>query len=566
MTAGGDDESPTDDGRPLEGELAASPAHASIDNPDDLLDPRKDPGAGALGSLGAEASVDLPWHVLLRRRVGDRAAKSPRYQWWVLGALMAGLLALNFTFTVFNVVLVQVAHQFHTTRGVLTWTLTGPLLAFGLAAPLSGRLGDLFGHRRLYLFGLAGAMVSAVLTALSTGVGMLLFARILDGVQGAATGTASAALINVVFAREDRVKALGWWTLIGAGGPVIGISIGSPIIQAFGWRALFWFQLVLLVLAFTVVALILPATHGRHGSAGARHAHELAEPEPTSPRRANIDWLGTWSLTIGVLCAMLALTNLQTGSLQSPWVWGMALGALLAGTVFAVDIIWAKSPLIPKRYFTRRNFMFPMGVRAFGNFAYFGGFILLPPLLQFGYGYSVGQVGFISIARPLVFALSSPIAGYFAVKVGERTSAVFGAAALVASMLVFTFFNPHTSLVVIIIALALSGLGMGVAMPSAGSTMANEVAESEYGVMSAAGLLATQLGEVAGIQILTTIQVRLAQSSGAHPSDRAAWIMTFHLPYLIGGIVGLLGVGCALFIRSLDRSGSRPSGAVDLSH
>ena len=95
----------------------------------------------------------------------ERAERSPRYRWWSLTALLAGLLSLNITFTVFVVALPTVRDDFHTNFSVLTWASTGPLLAFGLAAPFFGKAGDLFGHRRLYLFGLAGAMVSAVLTA-----------------------------------------------------------------------------------------------------------------------------------------------------------------------------------------------------------------------------------------------------------------------------------------------------------------------------------------------------------------------------------------------------------------
>ena len=88
-----------------------------------------------------------------------RALASPRYRWWVLVALLAGLFALNFTFTVFVVALPTVAREFDTRISSLTWVSTGPLLAFGLAAPLLGKAGDLFGHRKLYLWGLVGAMV-----------------------------------------------------------------------------------------------------------------------------------------------------------------------------------------------------------------------------------------------------------------------------------------------------------------------------------------------------------------------------------------------------------------------
>ena len=134
--------------------------------------------------------------------------------WW---RCSRGCFALNFTFTVFVVALPTVAKEFHTHISSLTWVSTGPLLAFGLAAPLLGKAGDLFGHRKLYLWGLVGAMVSAVLTATAIGTGELIVARCLDGVQGAATGTASMAIILRMFAPEDRVKAMGWWSMVGGG-------------------------------------------------------------------------------------------------------------------------------------------------------------------------------------------------------------------------------------------------------------------------------------------------------------------------------------------------------------
>src|ERR1700689_2099398 len=208
---------------------------AGDEQTDVLLDPNFGPGGGAMGTMGADGSVETNWFALLHRRVTDRAVRNPRYQWWALVALLAGLLSLNITFTVFVVALPTVKADFHTNFSVLAWASTGPLLAFGVAAPFFGKAGDLFGHRRLYQFGLLGAMVSAILTALAPNVGLELFSR------------------------QGRVKALGWWSLVGAGGPVLGVTLGSPVIQFFGWRTLFWGQLVLLVSASAVVALLLPS-------------------------------------------------------------------------------------------------------------------------------------------------------------------------------------------------------------------------------------------------------------------------------------------------------------------
>ena len=521
-----------------------------VERSDALLDPVADPGGGAMGPLG-DGSVETNWFVLLHRRVSSRAVRSPRYQWWALIALLAGLLALNITFTVFVVALPTVKADFNTNFSVLAWASTGPLLAFGVAAPFFGKAGDLFGHRRLYQFGLLGAMVSAVLTALAPNVGLLLFARALDGVQGAATGTASMAIILELFDREDRVKALGWWSLVGAGGPVLGVTLGSPVIQFFGWRTLFWGQLVLLVIASLVVAVLLPSGRRTRAEVDAASGKTAGDrPHDWS----GMDWVGSWSLAGCVTAGMLVLSIGPLAGWTSPGVVTCAVVCV----VFGLTFVWREAtfahPLVPTTYWRRRNFMFPMGAKAFSSFAYFGGFFLFPLLMEQVYGYSVSQVGFISVARPLIFAISAPIAGYMTVRTGERNATLFGTGALFVSMVVFATLTTSAGLFLVIVALALSGLGMGVSMPATSATMSNELSESEYGIMSAAQLLASQVGEVAGIQVVLTIQESIAKNSGlGNVHHSPALLHSFSVPFWVGAGVAALSVVCALFIRPLRR-------------
>ena len=554
---------------------------------DVLLNPNFDPGGGAMGTMGADGSVETNWFSLLHRRVTDRAVRSPRYQWWALVALLAGLLSLNITFTVFVVALPTVKADFNTNFSVLAWASTGPLLAFGVAAPFFGKAGDLFGHRRLYQFGLLGAMVSAILTATAPDVGMLLFARALDGVQGAATGTASMAIILELFSRQDRVKALGWWSLVGAGGPVLGVTLGSPVIQFFGWRTLFWGQLVLLIIASLVVALLLPSDRrmrARHGDGdvvaggvaadsdgdgdAAESGDVAAGGEADRSRRRwgrervrhpgvwdGMDWVGIWSLAGSVTAAMLVLSIGPIVGWTSPAVITSGVLAVVLAIVFVRRQQTFATPLVPTTYWHRRNFMFPMGTKAFSSFAYFGGFFLFPLLMEQVYGYSVSQVGFISVARPLIFAVSAPIAGYMTVRTGERTATLFGAGSLLLSMILFATLSESAGLLIILVALALSGLGMGVSNPATSATMSNELAASEYGVMSAAQLLATQIGEVAGIQAVLTIQESIARRSGlANVHHSIALLHSFSVAFWVGAGMAALAVVCGLFIRSMPRA------------
>jgi MFS family permease len=511
-------------------------------------------GTGA----GAEGGIVVPWPILFRHRVHRRLSRSDRYQWWVLWTVLAGLLSVNITFTVFVVALPQVAHQLHTSVSTLTWTSTGPLLAFGVAAPVLGKLGDLRGYRRLYLWGLSGAAVSVVLTASAPTAGVLIAARLFDGVQGAATGAASMALVLQAFSHEDRVKAMGWWALVGAGGPVLGVTIGAPVIQYFGWRALFWGELPLMAIAAVLAIVVLPArdrTTGEVGSGvGAGDAAPGAESGDAGPGPwSQLDWTGSWTLALSVTAGLLALNEAPSWGFTAPATVAFFAVGLGAGIVFVIHERRAPHPLIPLRYFRMRNFVFPLGARAFVNFSYMGGFFLFPILMEGIYGYSETRAGLVSTARPLLFSLIAPVAGYAAVKVGERSLVMAGALALTVSMLVFTQLGSHPSLVVIIVALALSGVGNGLSTPSTVSSASNEVAPDELGVMSAAQQLITQIGIVAGIQVMVTVQASAHGGVGS--------LASFHRAYAVGAIAAVLAGVCGFFVRNTprgQRSGPAP--------
>jgi MFS family permease len=230
------------------------------------------------------------------------------------------------------------------------------------------------------------------------------------------------------------------------------------------------------------------------------------------------------------------------------------VAAAVLAVVFVRQQMTFATPLVPTTYWRRRNFMFPMGTKAFASFAYFGGFFLFPLLMEQVYGYSVSQVGFISVARPLVFAISAPIAGYMTVRTGERTATLFGAASLFVSMILFATLHASAGLLIILVALALSGLGMGVSNPATSATMSNELKESEYGVMSAAQLLAAQVGEVAGIQAVLTIQESIARRSGlGNVHHSTALLHSFSVAFWVGAGAAGLAVVFGLFIRSMPR-------------
>jgi EmrB/QacA subfamily drug resistance transporter len=449
----------------------------------------------------------------------------------VLWTVLAGLFSVNVTFTVFAVALPRIAKDFGTDTNTLTWVITGPLLAFGIVAPVLGKVGDLKGHRRLYLFGLAGATVFASLSALAWSATALIVIRTLSAIEGAATGASSMALIFSEFDRDDRVKAMGWWSLVGAGGPVIGVAIGGPLIEAVGWRWIFVGQIPLTIAALGLAFAVLRET-------------------PTGERH-RLDWAGAATLAVGITSFLFALNRGPEWGWSNPLVVGAFVLAPIALTAFVLAESKADEPLLPLDIIRRRNFSLPIGAQMFSNFAYMGGFILAPTLLARMFGYGESKIGFFVLARPLSFSIAAPVAGYLAVKIGERTAAVTGTLVVVGSMLAFASITPGSGDVFIIGALALSGVGLGMASPSISSSVANSVDEEQLGIASAAQQLVTQVGVVAGIQLMSTIQASRERTDGLAGSFRAA--------YLVGAAVCGLGVACALFLRSAERGA--PEGA-----
>ncbi|MDQ3758119.1 MAG: MFS transporter, partial [Actinomycetota bacterium] len=132
-----------------------------------------------LGPGGGEEVVAVPWPVLLRRGMARRARRfGVGRETWVLATVLVGLFSVNVVFTIIAVALPRISRELDTTTSVLTWAITGPLLAYGVAAPILGKAGDLFGHRRVYLLGMAGAHVGALASALAPNAGALIAARV----------------------------------------------------------------------------------------------------------------------------------------------------------------------------------------------------------------------------------------------------------------------------------------------------------------------------------------------------------------------------------------------------
>ncbi len=476
----------------------------------------------AFDSAGVDELGVVPWPILLRRRLRARIGIDPR--WAVLWVVLGGLFTVSFTITILVVSLQRIADDLDTSVSVLNWAITGPMLAFGVVGPAFGKAGDLWGHKRVFVTGLLVAGIFAALTAVAWSASSMIAFRVLSASAGSACGPSAMAYINRLFEAEVRVKPLGYWSFVTAGAPVLGVVAGGPLVETIGWRAIFAVQAPLCLVGVVVALWLLPGTDRLEG--------------------VRFDVKG--SLTLG-----LGATALLGGISQGPkWGWGSpaVLACLAVGFASLVAFVRIEGrvsdPLVRLDWFRTRNIAFPVLSQTLTNFAYMGGFILAPQVLEKGLALSTSTTGLLVIARPLTFSLIAPLAGLVTIRIGERTAGVTGAIGVVASMVCWALVGDDAALWFVVVALALSGAGLGIASPAMTSLTANAVAEHDLGVAGAMQQLMTQLGAVVGTVVLTTISVSGGEGDLA-PYQHAFWVAAG---------VAVLGTVAASFARSTPRT------------
>lgn len=481
------------------------------------------PGAPLIGDIpGGSETPSVAWPLLLRDRMRRRVHSSDRLRWWVLWSVLSGMFAAGFSFTILAVSIPQIADDLGASETALTWVVSAPLLMFAVAMPVLGKAGDVYGHRRVYLTGLSAFVVFTALSAAAWNAPALIGIRTIAALEGAATGPTSMAIINLAFPAGDRVKAMGWFSLVAAGAPVLGLIVGGVVIDAFGWRMLFLMQLPLAGLALLLNAIVLRETPRRE--------------------RTPLDFRGAVAVAVVAVSALVVLERGNAWGFTHPLVIAAALISPLGAYAFVRAERRAPDPLIPLDLFSRRNFSAPLVTQFFGNVSYMGGFIISPLLMQHVFDYNVTAAALAMMWRPLAFSLSAPAAGYAATRIGEKASAIAGESGIAVSLVLMGLGASEHSVALVVLGLVVSGIGMGVASPSLQSSVANAVDEEHLGIAGAAQQMVFTVGASAGIQLLSVLL----------GSSRAAG--DFASAYFIGAAVGAVAVGGALFVRSLERS------------
>jgi MFS family permease len=404
-----------------------------------------------------------------------------RRQRRVLWATLVGVFVTSFPSVILVAALPDIARDFRVGETSVGWVLTAPMIAAAVLVPLFGRLGDLRGHRQVFLLGFAVAGALGALSAAAPNLGALIVLRTLSQAAGMATTPTALALIMATHGPADRPRALGAWAFAGASAPVTGLLAGGPIISAVGWRGIFVGEAVLIGLALPVCIRSLPRT----------------------PRLDDVrfDVLGGLLLMLGSGAAVFALDR----SAQ----WGFTSAPVLVAAATSPLVLWAfvrvegrtADPLLPLHLLRRRAFVAPVLGDSLLNLPSIGAFFLAPLVLHGVFDRSVGESAYLLIPMPMGMSALANVGGWLTVRIGERRTGVLGAFVMLVALAVGAVGCAAEVLPLVVLGFALHGAAIGINQPALASAAAGALDATSTGVGMAVMRMVSQLGAAAGISV-----------------------------------------------------------------
>ncbi|NBP50585.1 MAG: MFS transporter, partial [Actinobacteria bacterium] len=242
---------------------------------------------------------------------------------------------------------------------------------------------------------------------------------------------------------------------------------------------------------------------------------------------------GSALLGTGSVLVLVAINRGNSWGWGSPVILGCAIGGAAALWAFVRTERRSPEPLLPLHWLRTRNVAVPLAISGLMTLTYMGSFLVVPQMLQEGLGYSPSQVGWITIARPLAFALAAPLAGAVALRIGQRSAGMLGGASMaLATVLLIAIAGPGPDAVLAVAGLALAGAGTGIAVPSLTALIAGSVDSSDLGVAGALRQLASEMGGVL-VAWISSATCRANSSSGTVACMASSLVMsptTFTLP------------------------------------
>jgi EmrB/QacA subfamily drug resistance transporter len=417
-------------------------------------------------------------------------------RWWTLAAMCFALFMIMLDNTVVNVALPSIQKSLGASIGGLEWTVNAYTLSFAVLLVTGGRLGDIFGRRRMFLFGVVAFGASSGLIALAQSETWLVTFRALQGVGAAFMMPATLSIITNAFPPHERGKAIGTWAGVSAMALAIGPVVGGFLVENVSWQSIF---LLNLPVAAVAVVVTLFATHESR--------------DETSSR--SIDFPGVASITIGLAAMVLALVEGNAWGWGSGRIVGLLAVAVVGLVSFAVVEKRTANPMVDFRFFQSRSFLGANIVAFIVSFAMLATFFFLALYLQNVRGYSPLQAGVRFLPMTVVIIIGGPIAGRLSDKIGPRPLMVGGLLLNAISLFWQGHLSVDTPYTSLLGAFILMGLGMGLIMSPMSTAAMNAVDQTKAGVASGVLSMSRMVGGTFGVAVMGA----LISGLGRHKID-----------------------------------------------
>ena len=451
-------------------------------------------------------------------------------RWWALYVLCLGVLMIVLDTTIVNVALPSIQDSLGFSDSSLAWVVNAYLLTFGGFLLLGGRLGDLYGHRRLFLAGICVFTAASLVCGLSTSQNMLIAARAVQGLGGAVVSAVALSLLLLLFQEPvERTKAMGFFGFVLAGGGSIGVLLGGVLTDLLSWHWIFLVNIPIGIAVFVLCLLLVPGGRGQ-------------------ALTGRLDLAGAITVTGALMLAVYAIVN---GN-QAGWLSAQTLGLLAAAVAvlgaFLVIESRVSAPLVPLRLFKRRNLAVSNVVGILWSAGMFAWFFFAAQYLSFVLGYDELQVGLAFLPANLIMgAFSLGLSARIVMRYGTRLPIGVGMTLVAIGLALFarapvdgTFWLDVLPTMVVL------GIGVGMAMNPVLIAAMSDVDQSEAGLASGVVNTSFMMGGALGLAVLASLAAWKTGGSTAVEALAAG----YHLAFMIGVAFALLAAGIAVvFLR-----------------
>jgi EmrB/QacA subfamily drug resistance transporter len=415
-------------------------------------------------------------------------------RWWTLGAMCFALFMLMLDNTVVNVALPSIQRDLHASLSGLEWTINAYTLTLAVLMVTGGRLGDIFGRRRMFLFGVVVFGLSSLIIGVAPNETVLVAFRAIQGVGAAFMMPATLSIITQAFPAEQRGMAIGTWAGVSAMALAIGPVLGGFLTESVSWRAIFFINPPIAVIA---IAVTLFATRENRDETVGR----------------TVDYPGIVTLTLSLTALVLALIEGNAWHWGSPRILGLFAFAVAGLLAFVQIELRSRAPIVDFSFFRSRSFLGSNLVAFFVTFAMFSQFFFLTLYLQNVLHFSPLQAGVRFLPSTVLIIIAGPIAGRLADRIGPRPLITLGLLIVSGALFIQSNITPHSGYGLLLPGFVMMGIGMGLVMSPMSTAAMNAVDRTKAGVASGTLSMNRMIGGTFGVAVMGALVAAIGRSN-----------------------------------------------------